>query len=229
MQSARATLPPQVVAYKNSICVVQGDIYLFNANDGSSRRFYAFAGTTELAIEEDVLYVNLSKHPHYIVRALQMNTRTVSIDASWSMLYGNVQSAKAAADVVALGTIESIKNVTQSGPGLIFTDFVFKIEQSIVDPHHMLSGSTIIVHQTGGVVNGVQYEVEDDPLFQINEHALLFLQIYQPGYAFVIGGPSGRFIVQNNLVQPRNNQKGMTSMRNQSVPVANFVAQIQSA
>lgn len=156
------------------------------------------------------------------------SSRTVSLEASWHMMYGNVKSAKAAADAVVLGTIESITSVTQSGPGLVFTDFVFKIDQNIADPHHMLQSSTII-HQTGGVVKGIKYEVDGDPLFQINEHALLFLHIYQPGYAFVIGGPSGRFIVQNNLVQPRNNQEGMTSMRNHAVPVADFIAQIQNA
>lgn len=157
------------------------------------------------------------------------STRTVSIDASWSTLYEDVKSAKTAADVVVLGTIESVKDVTQSGPSLIFTDFVFNIERSIVDPHHLLQSSAIIIHQTGGVVNGVKYEVDDDPLFQINEHALLFLHIYQPGYAFVIGGPSGRFIVQNGMVQPRNNQDGMTSMRNRSVALADFITQIQNA
>jgi hypothetical protein len=158
-------------------------------------------------------------------------TKTVNIEASWAIAYNDVKSAKAASDAVLLGTIESVKSVTGGGSaaGVVATDFVFKIEQTIVDAHHLLHGSTIIIHQTGGITNDTKYEVSDDPLFQVNEHALLFLRIYQPGYAFVVGGPSGRFIVENNLVKPRFNAEGMTSMRTQSVPVKDFIAQIQSA
>ncbi len=158
-------------------------------------------------------------------------TKTVAMQASWAIMYNDVKSAKAASDAVLLGTIESVKRVTGGGSavGVVATDFVFKIEQTIVDAHHLLYGSTIIIHQTGGITNSTKFEVSDDPLFLVNEHALLFLRIYQPGYAFVVGGPSGRFIVENNLVKPRYNPEGMTSMRNQSVPVKDFIAQIQSA
>ncbi len=155
-------------------------------------------------------------------------TKTVNMQVSWAIMYNDVKSAKDASGLVVLGTIESVKNVTNSGNGLVSTYFVFKIEQTVIDTHHLLQGATIIVHQTGGITNGTKYEVSDDPLFQINERALLFLRIYQPGYAFVVGGPSGRFIVENNLVKPRFNAEGMTSMRNQAVPLKDFIAQIQS-
>ena len=63
-------------------------------------------------------------------------------------------------------------------------------------------GSTIVLHQEGGVVNGTLYQADDDPLFQIGEQTIIFLRQYSPGHFFVLGGPSGRFRVNGNSVTP---------------------------
>ncbi|HEY7349077.1 MAG TPA: hypothetical protein VH599_12260 [Ktedonobacterales bacterium] len=162
-------------------------------------------------------------------------SRVVTLDASWSVLYSDVKSAKAASDVVVLGAIASIKRVgftkndQGQDDGIVFTDYVFTIERTIVDERRLLKSPTILIHQTGGILDGTKYEIQDDPLFQAGEHALLFLHIYKSGYAFIVGGPSGRFLVQNGLVQPRSPETVMMSIRSRSVPVADFITQIQNA
>ena len=158
----------------------------------------------------------------------------VKISVCWHKGYGDIKSAKDDADVVVLGTITSIKGVQNEREhdghlGFVSTDFVFTTEHIVLDAGHLLTDSTIIIHQTGGIVNDLLYKVKDDPLFQVNERAVLFLYFYKLGYAYVCGGPTGRFIVQDGLVQPRDLQWGMRSMRSLAIPVADFITQIQNA
>jgi len=53
--------------------------------------------------------------------------------------------------------------------------------------------ATLTIHQTGGVVNGEQYQFEDDPLFKVGEKCVLFLREYathparhEPGHRDVV-------------------------------------------
>jgi hypothetical protein len=160
---------------------------------------------------------------------------TVDMDASWSIRFADVKSAKQASDVVVKGTITSIqfvgyvKNDLGQDDHIVFTDYVFTIDQRVADARHLITGPTIVIHQTGGILNGIKHEIQDDPLFQIHEQAVLFLKIYRPGYGYVMGGPSGRFMVHNGVVQPRSQDGGMDSMKGRVVSVADFVTQVQSA
>nr|BBH93026.1 hypothetical protein KTA_12250 [Thermogemmatispora argillosa] len=48
--------------------------------------------------------------------------------------------------------------------------------------------------------------VQDDPLFQIGDEAVLFLRPFRPGHYLVVGGPSGRFRLHNGLITPFTEQ-----------------------
>ena len=65
---------------------------------------------------------------------------------------------------------------------------------------------SLTLRQTGGVDNGTRYVVEDDPLFQRGEQAVLFLHEFSSGHYYVVGGPSGRFLVQGGNVKPVNDE-----------------------
>jgi len=60
----------------------------------------------------------------------------------------------------------------------------------------------ITVHQTGGSVNSELLQLDDDPLFHVNEQAVLFLHEYALGQYYVVGGPTGRFGIQAGYVRP---------------------------
>lgn len=136
------------------------------------------------------------------VRLAAPTLETVSLSSDWAVTYQDIKSLKQAADVVVVGTITGVGGVTSTKPGLVFTDFTFQVRNVLQDPRGRVSGPTLSIHQTGGVIGNRRYEIQDDPLFQQGEQAILFLHEYSPGHYFVIGGPTGRFRVQGGLVHP---------------------------
>lgn len=132
--------------------------------------------------------------------------KTVTYGASWAITYNDLKSLKQAADLGVVGTITRASAVATDQSDLVFTDFVFTIKTALSDPGRRLTGASIIVHQTGGIVGSTLYQMEDDPLFEIGEQAVLFLHEYSPGHYFVVGGPTGRFVVQNGMVGPINDE-----------------------
>ncbi len=127
------------------------------------------------------------------------------IYASWPVLYHDLGSLKQAADLAVLGTVTGTPSTTID-QGLPFTDFNVRVERVLHDSAHRLVGTSVTVHQTGGLFNGKQVEVEDDPLLRPGERVVVFLHEYRPGSYFIIGGPSGRFRVQNGVVTPINDE-----------------------
>ena len=132
----------------------------------------------------------------------------VGIAASWAKGYSSLNGLKQDADLGVQGHFTAVVEAATDSSGLAYTDFTFTITQVLWDPHHQIPGSTssITIRQTGGCIGDTLYKVDDDPLFQIGEEAILFLHQFSPGQYYVIGGPSGRFEVRNGLVQPVNDE-----------------------
>ena len=132
----------------------------------------------------------------------------VGVAASWTKGYSSLKGLKQDADLGVQGHFTTVVDTSTDSPGLVFTDFTFTITKVLWDPHHQIPGSTgsVTIHQTGGCIGNTLYKVDDDPLFQIGEEAILFLHQFSPGQYYVIGGPSGRFEVRKGLVQPVNDE-----------------------
>lgn len=130
---------------------------------------------------------------------------TVTIYPSWSRLYQDLKSLKHDSDVAVSGTITGISKTIPSS-SLVMTDFTFLIHKTLWDPHKRINGTSLIVQQEGGVTNNTRYVAEDDPLFQVGEEAVLFLHEFSPGNYYVMGGPSGRFLIRGGIVKPINNE-----------------------
>jgi hypothetical protein len=132
----------------------------------------------------------------------------VLLDASWAKLYHSFTDLKHDADLIVQGTVTQVLQTESPTDATPYpaTDFLFTVSQVLQDPANRLQGTTLTLHQTGGMVDNTLYEVDDDPLFQPGEQSVLFLHEYQPGSYYVIGGPSGRFVIQNGTVQPINDE-----------------------
>lgn len=154
--------------------------------------------------------------------------KTVTYGASWAILYHDMKSLKSAADLSVVGTISAVSAVSKDQDGIVYTDFLFVTQATLLDPQYRLSGtgSSVIIHQTGGMIGSTLYQMEDDPLFQVGEQAILFLHEYSPEHYYVIGGPSGRFRLQNGLVSSINDEGvALTAPLTQ----AEFISRIQQA
>lgn len=129
-------------------------------------------------------------------------TTTTTMDASWAEYYHSLSPLKAHSQLAVEGTITGVQS-TSADSGVPATNFEFTVASTLFDPgHRAKAGTAITIHQTGGVVKGRQFQVDDDPLFRVGEHLVLFLREPQPGLYMVVGGPTGRFEVNNGALTP---------------------------
>src|SRR5487761_1359287 len=75
------------------------------------------------------------------------------LDADWAILYHDLGQLKLASDLAVAGTFTSMSGQTEQ-TGIPYSDFVLTVNRTIYDPKHRPSTSTVLVHQTGGTVNG---------------------------------------------------------------------------
>lgn len=136
--------------------------------------------------------------------------KSASLDASWAIEYQSVASLKSNADVAVLGTFTKVLQQTIDKNNIPYTDFQFSVKRQLFKSQSKKSvanGVTLSIHQTGGTVDGVLMQVDDDPLFKVGDSAVLFLHEYAPEKYYVIGGPTGRFkVAANDQVSPINDE-----------------------
>lgn len=139
----------------------------------------------------------------------QKQEKSASLDASWATEYQSLASLKSNADVAVLGTFTKVMQQTIDKNNIPYTDFQFSVKRQLFklgSKQSVANGAALSVHQTGGTVDGVLMQVDDDPLFKVGDSAILFLHQYAPGMYYVIGGPTGRFKVANDQVSPINSE-----------------------
>jgi predicted alpha/beta-hydrolase family hydrolase len=147
------------------------------------------------------------------------------MEASWAVGYTDLKSLKAASDVAIEGTIAAVAGETVA-ENIPFTDFTLSIHKVVYDPHGRIHGTTVLVHQTGGIVNNTLNENSDDQLFRVGEQVVLFLHEYDPGKYFVEGGPTGRFEVRSGIVSAASTD-GMAVPPSTSIDA--FLANVRTA
>ena len=125
------------------------------------------------------------------------SSSTLFVD--WAYGYGNLTEMRNAADRVVDGVVVGSST---SGCELIFTYYTVKIIMTVKGNS---DSSLITVAQTGGVIGNSTQEVRDDPLMQIGDRVILFLN-FDPknGIYGTLGGPQGRLIVTNHRVYSLN-------------------------
>ena len=122
-----------------------------------------------------------------------------SIYVDWAYTYGNLTEIRNAADRVVDGVVVGSST---SGCGVIVTHYTVKIIMTLKgDSDSFL----VTVTQTGGVIGSSKQEVREDPLIQIGDQVVMFLN-FDPenGMYGILGGPQGRLIVTNHLVYSLN-------------------------
>jgi hypothetical protein len=102
--------------------------------------------------------------------------------------------------VVVAGVYSAVQETTKNSAEMLSTHFVFDAKEVLWDPQQKIKGTSIIVRRQGGVEGRTTYEFDDNPLFQVNEEAILFLSESGPGLYWVMAGPAGRFTLENDQV-----------------------------
>jgi len=139
--------------------------------------------------------------------SMSMQDLTTEVDVSWAKGYAGIEDLSAESDLIAVGTVKKIVEVTDDVVGedrrgpiiLYFTDFAFSVERVLKGPQGIRE---VIVHQTGAAG---REEIRDDPLLECGDKCVLFLHEYETGKYYILGGPQGRFQIIDNEVFSMNN------------------------
>ena len=136
-----------------------------------------------------------------------MRSGATLVEVSWAEYYASIEDLSAEADLIAVGTVKGVVEVTGDVTGearwgpviLYFTDFAFSVEQVLKGPQNVME---VMIHQTGAAG---KYEVRDDPLLEPGDKYVLFLHEYETGKYYILGGPQGRFQIIEGEVFSMNN------------------------
>jgi hypothetical protein len=127
----------------------------------------------------------------------------VVMEASWAEYYDSVASLKAHGDLAVVGTVSTIAPTVQPERGPVFSMVRLTVERTLwTRSSSTATPATVTFEETGGTYNGVTFEIEDDPLYNVGDRVVMFFTEYSPGKYRVTGGPTGRFTVAGNSVVP---------------------------
>lgn len=121
--------------------------------------------------------------------------------ASWAVKYRTLEDLVRASDVIVVGKIKG-DGVPAPSTNVMHSEFELDVKKVLKDHKRRDKLDSLILRQTGGSNAVRTFEVHDDPLFKKNQHVILFLKEYEPGKVVVIGGPNGRFHIENNRLIP---------------------------
>ena len=131
--------------------------------------------------------------------------QTVKVDVSWAQYYTSLKDLKHNSDIAISGNVTnigaSVKPVDGDG-SLVYSGVTVTVTKVLWNAHSQKTvPTTILFHENGGTYQGTTYVVNDDPLYQVGQHVVLFFTEYSPGNYRVAGGPTGRFLVANGVVK----------------------------
>jgi hypothetical protein len=87
-----------------------------------------------------------------------------------------------------------------AGAGFLVTDVIFTVAQ-VLRGSPDLAGATIVVSHLGGSDGANRYVMEAEPVSEVGQEYLLFLERTPAGNYVVVGGSQGRYLVRDGRVQ----------------------------
>jgi hypothetical protein len=125
---------------------------------------------------------------------------TRSIEVSWAEGASSTGELSEKAEAVVVGSVESTETAEVTDFGAL-TDATIRVDTWAKSTGE--EPETIVIRQTGGVADGVFFQVDDDPLLQVGERGVFFVRyVADRGVYVVLGGPTGRFTVSGDNAVP---------------------------
>ena len=121
---------------------------------------------------------------------------TATTTGSWAWTFDDVPSMAAHVPVVILGRAISV--TSESRAGVILSSYDFEIQESAKG--NQSPGKYITVVQMGGRVGDETFEIAEDPIIELNQQYVLFLQYSEADSAYYPVGPFARFVVRDARV-----------------------------
>ena len=148
----------------------------------------------------------------------------------WWDQYESPKDLYQEADLVVHGIISdtSAEKDYESFDGDVYTIGEFTITKI----YKGISGMTIFIVQEGGSWNGINYISVDDPVLEVGEEVILFLRHIEEDRYVILGGPQGRFIVEDGNVYSLGEIKteanvSTARLNTQGTPIEDFITSIR--
>jgi hypothetical protein len=121
--------------------------------------------------------------------------RSVRFHASWPRYFRRISDLTTKSDIGLVGRVSNISEAVAPTDGsppyrmiTVDTEKTAWVADSRKD-----NPKQVTFMQSGGIVEGVEYLLEGDPLIELDERIVVALDEYSPGNYRLVGGPSGRF------------------------------------
>jgi hypothetical protein len=122
--------------------------------------------------------------------------QVVAMQASWAKGYLSIDELYQDADLVVEGMVAA-KEPTRKIDDLLFTDRKVRISKVFKNTTDMKKNE-IYVRQTGGRFDDVEYVIEDEVQYELDERYILFLRLADNGLFVALNGPQAQFLIQND-------------------------------
>ena len=133
-----------------------------------------------------------------------VDTSHIAVHASWPKRYTSLTQLIEASDLIVLGIVKEGDSGRDSkgpqDPGIVYTDYNLHVLKFLKDKNGRNKPQNLKLHHTGGILEGVTYEISQHPLYQHNERVVLFLRQATPDIVVTLG-PTSRFSIKNDLVK----------------------------
>ncbi len=155
----------------------------------------------------------------------------VSMHASWAYNYGGVKGLCETDELDLVARVKIGEGIQDNKSGIMTTVFTATVEDLIYG-----SGEeTVNVVMTGGVDHKEKtiFEISDDPLMQNGDEFIIFARKNESGTYTVLGGPQGRFVIDNDLVYPMSSCSSQAMQINDSADatgknIDDFIREVKS-
>ena len=123
--------------------------------------------------------------------------KVLSLTPSYAELFTTVPGLTKAADAVVVGTVTASVDAPPVD-GLPFTNALVEVEEWVKGG---AEDNQVTIHQTGGTLDGVAFLDEDNPLLEVGERGIFYLQKVPAGYV-TLSGPTGRMTIAEGKALP---------------------------
>ena len=157
----------------------------------------------------------------------------ISMHASWSYAYDGVKGLCKTDELDLIARVKIGNSEQQNRNGLLMTVFTANVKDLIYGN----AEDVVNVIMTGGIDHDSKtiYEISDDPLMQKDDEFIIFAHKNESGTYTVLGGPQGRFVIDNDNVFPlvdhcsqSNTAKVQTAEKGDGKTISDFVEEIKS-
>ena len=139
----------------------------------------------------------------------------VYMSASWIYGYADVEDLTGHSDLIALVKVNKLsQNIEGRVPASIY-------DVTVMDGILGCNQDDVIsVYMTGGKSGNQIFEIKSDPLMEKGQEFLIFAQKNQDGTYTILGGPQGRLVYSNGM---------LNSLKNTDLPYANAKSVLDTA